>query len=81
LAGIVYQLRTGVSWRLLPTREFGCGCSSPVTCWQRLRDWQREEQAFKEAHRWARRAHRQASWALWCSGTGILVAVVALLTG
>jgi hypothetical protein len=42
---------------------------------------QRQEQAFKEAHRWARRAHRQASWALWCSGIGILVAVVALLTG
>jgi transposase len=39
LAGIVYQLRTGVPWRLLPTRELGCG--SPVTCWRRLRDWQR----------------------------------------
>ena len=42
---------------------------------------QREETAFKEAHRWARRAHRHASWALWCSGIGILVAVVAFLTG
>ena len=30
LAGIVYQLRTGVPWRLLPTRQLGCG--SPVTC-------------------------------------------------
>ena len=39
---------------------------------------QREEQAFKEAHRWAR---RHASWALWSAGTGILLAVVALLTG
>jgi transposase len=39
LAGIVYQLRTGVPWRLLPARELGCG--SPVTCWRRLRDWQR----------------------------------------
>src|SRR5215216_3569566 len=39
LAGIVYQLRTGVPWRLLPTRQLGCG--SPVTCWRRLRDWQR----------------------------------------
>ena len=42
---------------------------------------QREEQAFKEAHRWARRAHQQASWALWCSGIGIVLAVVALLAG
>jgi transposase len=40
LAGIVYQLHTGVPWRLLPVRELGCG--SPVTCWRRLRDWQRE---------------------------------------
>jgi transposase len=39
LAGIVDQLRTGVPWRLLPARELGCG--SPVTCWRRLRDWQR----------------------------------------
>ena len=39
LAGIVYQLRTGVPWRLLPTRQLGCG--SPTTCWRRLRDWQR----------------------------------------
>jgi transposase len=39
LAGIIYQLRTGVPWRLLPVRELGCG--SPVTCWRRLRDWQR----------------------------------------
>jgi transposase len=38
LAGIVYQLRTGVPWRLLPTRQLGCG--SPITYWRRLRDWQ-----------------------------------------
>ena len=31
LTGIVYQLRTGIPWRLLPTGELGCG--SPVTCW------------------------------------------------
>ena len=39
LAGIIFQLRTGIPWRLLPTRQLGCG--SPVTCWRRLRDWQR----------------------------------------
>jgi transposase len=39
LVGIVYQLRTGVPWRLLPTSQLGCG--SPVTCWRRLRDWRR----------------------------------------
>jgi len=30
LAGVVDQLRTGIPWRLLPTRELGCG--SLVTC-------------------------------------------------
>src|SRR4029453_13927185 len=39
LAGIIYQLPTGVPWRLLPTGQLGCG--SPITCWRRLRDWQR----------------------------------------
>jgi hypothetical protein len=41
---------------------------------------QREEQAFKEAHSWARQAHGHATWALWSSGVGILLAVIALLT-
>jgi transposase len=39
LTGIGDQLRIGVPWRLPPVRELGCG--SPVTCWRRLRDWQR----------------------------------------
>jgi transposase len=39
LAGVIYQLRSGIPWRLLPSRALGCG--SPVTCWRRLRDWQR----------------------------------------
>ncbi len=37
LAGIVFVLRTGCPWRLLP-KELGCGSGS--TCWRRLRDWQ-----------------------------------------
>jgi hypothetical protein len=41
---------------------------------------QREELALNEAHRWARRAHRHAIWALWSSGVGMLLAVIALLT-
>jgi len=36
LSGIVYVLKTGVPWVMLP-REFG---RSRVTCWRRLRDWQ-----------------------------------------
>jgi len=38
LTGIVFVLRTGTAWELLP-RELGCG--SGMTCWRRLRDWQR----------------------------------------
>jgi transposase len=37
LEGIVYVLRSGVPWRMLPKGELGC---SGVTCWRRLRDWQ-----------------------------------------
>ena len=38
LRGIVFVLKTGLPWRLLPA-ELGCG--SGVTCWRRLRDWTR----------------------------------------
>jgi len=37
LAGIIFVLRTGCPWRMLP-QELGCG--SGWTCWRRLRDWQ-----------------------------------------
>lgn len=37
LNGIVFVLRTGISWEELP-QEMGFG--SGMTCWRRLRDWQ-----------------------------------------
>src|SRR2546426_7334908 len=37
LTGIVFVLRSGIPWQMLP-RELGCG--SGMTCWRRLRDWQ-----------------------------------------
>lgn len=37
LTGIVFVLRSGTAWEMLP-RELGCG--SGMTCWRRLRDWQ-----------------------------------------
>ena len=37
LTGIVFVLRSGIPWEMLP-QEMGCG--SGVTCWRRLRDWQ-----------------------------------------
>jgi hypothetical protein len=40
---------------------------------------QRQEQAFKSTERCASHAHRFAIWALWLSGSSILLAVIALL--
>ncbi len=37
LAGILFVLKTGIPWEMLPP---GLGCGSGVTCWRRLRDWQ-----------------------------------------
>ena len=37
LTGIVFVLRSGIPWQMLP-HELGCG--SGMTCWRRLRDWQ-----------------------------------------
>src|SRR5438105_1120661 len=37
LTGIIFVLRSGLPWEMLP-QEMGCG--SGVTCWRRLRDWQ-----------------------------------------
>ena len=44
LNGILFVLRSGIPWGMLPR---GLGCGSGVTCWRRLRDWQ-------EAGVWAR---------------------------
>lgn len=52
LAGIVFVLRTGCPWRLLP-KELGCG--SGTTCWRRLRDWQ-------EAGVWQRLHETLLNW-------------------
>ena len=38
LAGIVFVLRSGIPWEMLP-QELGCG--SGMSCWRRLRVWQR----------------------------------------
>jgi len=38
LTGILFVLKTGIRWNQLPT-DMGCG--SGVSCWRRLREWQR----------------------------------------
>ena len=46
LAGIIFVLRSGIPWEMLP-RELGC---SGMTCWRRLRDWQ-ETDVWAGLHR------------------------------
>ena len=38
LTGILFVLRSGIPWQMLP-RQMGCGSGS--TCWRRLVRWQR----------------------------------------
>jgi transposase len=38
LRGLIFILRSGMAYSLLPTEVFGV---SGVTCWRRLRDWTR----------------------------------------
>ena len=38
LSGIIFVLRSGIPWEMLP-KEMGCG--SGMTCWRRLRRWQK----------------------------------------
>lgn len=47
LTGILFVLRSGIPWKMLPP-EMGCG--SGVTCWRRLRRWQRRG-VWKRLHR------------------------------
>ncbi len=37
LTGILFVLRSGIPWEMLP-QEMGCGCG--MTCWRRLGEWQ-----------------------------------------
>jgi transposase len=46
LTGILFVLKTGVPWELLP-QELGCG--SGMTCWRRLHEWQ-QAGVWQELH-------------------------------
>jgi transposase len=47
LTGIVFVLKSGIPWAMLP-QEMGCG--SGVTCWRRLQEWQ-EAGVWHRLHR------------------------------
>ena len=47
LAGILFVLQSGIPWEMLP-QEMGCG--SGMTCWRRLRAWQKAG-VWRKLHR------------------------------
>jgi transposase len=47
LTGIVFVLKSGIPWEMLP-KEMGCG--SGMTCWRRLKDWH-EAGVWERLHR------------------------------
>jgi transposase len=47
LTGILFVLKTGIPWEMLP-KEMGCG--SGMTCWRRLKEWH-EAGVWKRLHR------------------------------
>lgn len=47
LTGILFVLKSGIPWEMLP-QEMGCG--SGMTCWRRLRDWH-EAGVWERLHR------------------------------
>ncbi len=47
LTGIIFVLKSGIPWEMLP-QEMGCGSGS--TCWRRLRDWE-EDGVWEKLHR------------------------------
>jgi transposase len=47
LSGILFVLRSGIPWQMVPL-EMGCGSGS--TCWRRLRRWHRAG-VWKRLHR------------------------------
>src|SRR5215210_1814072 len=47
LTGILFVLKTGIPWEMLP-QEMGCG--SGMTCWRRLNEWH-EAGVWERLHR------------------------------
>ena len=61
LTGILFVLRSGIPWEMLPA-EMGCG--SGVTCWRRLHDWQ-QAGVWDRLHRELLRRLREADRINW----------------
>jgi transposase len=77
LSGILFVLKTGIPWEDLP-QEMGCG--SGMTCWRRLRDWQKAG-VWENLHRVLLAKLRAADQIDWSHAVVDSASVRALLGG
>ena len=75
--GILFVLRTGIGWEYLP-QEMGCG--SGMTCWRRLRDWQKAS-IWDKIHRTLLNKLREAEKIDWSRAVVDSASVRALFGG
>lgn len=65
LAGILFVLKSGIPWEMLP-QEMGCGCG--MSCWRRLNEWQ-EAGVWDKLHRELLNRLRAADLIDWSRAT------------
>ena len=73
LTEILFVLRNGIPWEMLP-QEMGCG--SGMTCWRRLRDWQ-EAGVWRRVHQEPLDRLGQADQIDWSRASLVLASVPA----
>jgi transposase len=77
LTGILFVLRSGVPWEMLP-KEMGCG--SGMTCWRYLKRWH-EEGAWQRIHEVLLAKLRQADLIDWSRAVVDSASVQAVFGG
>jgi transposase len=65
LTGILFVLKSGIPWEMLP-QEMGCGCG--MSCWRRLQEWQ-ETGVWDQLHRELLNRLRAADLIDWSRAT------------
>jgi len=77
LTGILFVLRSGIPWEMLP-QEMGCG--SGMTCWRRLHEWQ-DAGVWEKLHRLLLDRLREADQIDWSRAVVDSASVRAVLGG
>jgi len=77
LTGVLFVLRTGIPWELLP-QEMGCGCG--MTCWRRLHEWQ-QAGVWQRIHEMLLAQLREADQIDWSRAVVDSASVRAVLGG